>query len=609
MSEKKSKKAVDSRLIQRLFLFIKPYLPLVIGSLTITLAIAFLGPYRPLLIQKALDDYVSVGDLEGLKWIILQIVGILLAESLLTVANVYTMNYIGQGTLYRIRNAVYQKLLSLHVQYFDKNPIGRLVTRTTNDIEAIDELVSTGVVNMLGDSFRIIFILYFMFSMDVKLTLISLSTLPILIWSTNVFKNKVRVSFLKVRDQIARLNAFVQEHIQGMSTVQLFNRENEEMSRFTQINEEHRKAHIKTIYYFSIFWPVVEILATTGMALVIWFGGASVLVDGLTFGVLVAFIQYVRLFFQPIRDISEKFNTLQSALAATERIADVLDTTNELVVPSKPTDLQQVKGKIEFKQVWFSYTKEGNRLMGNLLDTDLKNQLLNDPSYVLKDISFEIQPGKMIAFVGATGAGKTSIINLITRFYDIQYGQILLDDIPIQQIDSDVLRSCMALVLQDNALFSGSIHENITLGRTDISREQVVEACRLLGADSFIDKLPNQYDYELNERGSSLSMGQRQLVSLVRALVFNPQILILDEATSNIDSETEAVITKALDVVMKGRTSVVIAHRLSTILHADAIAVMHKGELREWGKHQELIEIENGLYRKLYELQYKQDSN
>ncbi len=588
MSKKNSNKAVDSKLIQRLYTFIHPFLAWVILALSLTVAIAFLGPYRPLLIQRALDDYVAVGNMEGLTAIMGLIIGTLFAESLLTVANVYLMNWIGQGTLFSIRNAVYSKLLSLHVQYFDKNPIGRLVTRTTNDIEAVDELVSTGVVNLLGDVLRIVFILFFMFSLDVKLTLWSLSTIPVLIWATNVFKNKVRLSFLNVRDQVARLNSFIQEHIQGMSIVQLFNRENKEYERFSAINTEHKKAHVETIFYFSIFWPIVEILSTIGMALVIWFGGASVIVDGLTFGVLVAFIQYVRQFFQPIRDISEKFNTLQSALAATERIVDVLDTQNEISSPENAIQLKEITGEIEFKNVWFRYhsTKE-------------------DSPYILKDISFVAEAGKMIAFVGATGAGKTSIINLISRFYDIQKGEICLDGVSIKNLNLDQLRSSIALVLQDNALFSGSIHDNITLGRSDISREEVISTSKLLGAHQFISKLSDEYDTVLNERGASLSMGQRQIICLIRAMVFNPRILILDEATSNIDSETEHLITKALEVVMKGRTSIVIAHRLSTILHADKIIVMHKGELRESGSHKELIELEDGLYRKLYELQYK----
>jgi len=588
MSNKNSNKAVDSKLIQRLYTFIRPFIAWVILALSLTVAIAFLGPYRPLLIQRALDDFVAVGNMEGLTAIMGLIIGTLFAESLLTVANVYLMNWIRQGTLFSIRNAVYAKLLSLHVQYFDKNPIGRLVTRTTNDIEAVDELVSTGVVNLLGDVLRIVFILFFMFSLDVKLTLWSLSTIPVLIWATNVFKSKVRVSFLNVRDQVARLNSFIQEHIQGMSIVQLFNRENKEYDRFKAINEEHKKAHVKTIYYFSIFWPIVEILSTTGMALVIWFGGASVIVDGLTFGVLVAFIQYVRQFFQPIRDISEKFNTLQSALAATERIVDVLDTKNEITSPENPIQLTEIKGEIEFKNVWFRY-----------LSTKV------DSPYILKDISFSVEAGKMVAFVGATGAGKTSIINLISRFYDIQKGEICLDGVSIKNLNLDQLRSSIALVLQDNALFSGSIHDNITLGRSDISREEVISTSKLLGAHQFISNLSDAYDTVLNERGASLSMGQRQIICLIRAMVFNPRILILDEATSNIDSETEHLITKALEVVMKGRTSIVIAHRLSTILHADKIMVMHKGELRETGSHKELIELEDGLYRKLYELQYK----
>lgn len=587
MSEKKTTKAADSQLIRRLYFFIKPYRGLVFLAIALTVSIAFLGPYRPLLIQRAIDDYIVVGDMDGLKSIILLITAILLVESLLTVANLYLMNWIGQSTLYRIRTSVFQKIQSLHIQYFDKNPIGRLVTRTTNDVEAIDELVSTGVVNMMGDMLRILFILYFMFIMDWKLTLLSLSMIPILFWATNVFKNKVRVTFLEVRDQVARLNSFIQEHINGMSIVQLFNRQEREYQRFKEINEEHKNAHIKTIYYFAIFWPLVEILSTVGIALVIWFGGASVLVEGLSFGVLVAFIQYVREFFQPIRDISEKFNTLQSAMAATERIVSVLDSETPVKSGTLVFD-DSVKGNISFKHVWFRYSKEGQ--------------------YILKDVSFSIPAGKMMAIVGATGAGKTTIINLITRFYDIQKGQICIDDIPINELQLDALRSQIALVLQDNALFSGTILDNITLGRTDISPEKVIEASKLVGAHEFIQKLPGAYLHEIHERGSSLSMGQRQLICFIRALVYDPKIIILDEATSNIDSETEALVTQALNHLMNGRTSIVIAHRLSTILHADSILVMHKGEVREQGTHKQLLAQEDGLYRKLYELQYRDEA-
>ena len=585
MSETKKSKAVDSILIRRLYFFIKPYIIWVCVALTLTLSIAFLGPYRPLLIQQAIDNYISVGDLDGLKGMIGLIFIVLISETIFTIFNMYLMNWIGQGTLFRIRNAVFEKIQSLHVNYFDKNPLGRLVTRTTNDIEAIDELVSTGIVNMLGDTFRIVFILYFMFSMDWKLSLYALSMIPILIWATNVFKNKMRNSFLEVRDQVARLNSFIQEHINGISIVQLFNREKKEYQKYSSINEQHRKAHIRTIYYFSIFWPIVEVLSTIGMALVIWFGGASVLVDGLTFGILVAFIQYVRQFFQPIRDISEKFNTLQSALAATERIVNVLDTENKVDASLNPSLENQIQGEIEFENVWFRYNP-------------------SDPD-VLKGISFKVKKGEMVAIVGATGAGKTSIINLITRFYDIREGDIKVDGNSIKSLQLNELRSAIALVLQDNALFSGSIYENITLGRKDISKEDVIEAARLVEADKFIDKLPNGLDFVLHERGSSLSMGQRQLICFIRALVYNPKLLILDEATSNIDSETEELVSKALDVVMKGRTSIVIAHRLSTILHADKIIVMHKGEIREMGNHKELVKKEDGLYRKLYELQYR----
>ena len=585
MNSKDTDKAVDSELIRRLYHFFKPYKWWGILAIVLTLSAAFLGTVRPKLTQIAVDDYISQGDIPGLMWIILLLGAALAGEFIILVANTYITRWFGQGALYSLRNTVYEKIQSLHVQFFDKNPIGRLITRTTSDIEALSSLLSDGIVNMIGDLFRIFFILAFMLMMSWELTIVSILVLPILFYSTFWFKSKVRIAFLNVRDQISRLNSFVQEHINGMVVVQLFNREDKEKERFESINNDHRKAHLDTIFYFSIFWPVVEMLASVAMALVVWYGGARALMDQLTFGVLLAFIQYVRQFFNPIRGLSEKYNTLQAALASSERIFDVLDTKKVVEDPENPVDQPEVEGHIEFKNVEFSYNP--------------------GEETILKDVSFEAMPGETLAIVGATGAGKSTIINLLLRYYDIQKGKILLDGVDIRDITLHQLRSHFGLVLQDNALFSGTVLENITLGNDNITRESVVSAAKEVEAHEFIMRLPGGYDFELKERGSSISMGQKQLICFVRAMVYNPEILVLDEATSNVDSETEHLVSKACERMMKGRTSIVIAHRLSTIKGADNILVMHKGVIRESGDHDSLVEKEDGIYRKLYELQYK----
>ena len=585
MSNKQDSKAVDSVLIRRLYYFFEPYKWWALLAIGLTLSAAFLGTVRPKLTQVAVDNYIAVDDYSGLLWIIMLLGLALVGEFIILVANTYLTRWFGQGALYRLRNAVFEKIQSLHVQFFDKNPIGRLITRTTNDIEALSELLSDGIVNMIGDLFRIFFILYFMLAMSWELTIIAILVLPILFYSTFWFKGKVRSAFLEVRDQIARLNSFVQEHISGMAVVQLFNREKKQKNRFESINADHREAHIQTIFYFSIFWPVVEVLASLAMALVVWYGGARALMDQVTFGVLLAFIQYVRQFFNPIRGLSEKYNTLQSALASSERIFDVLDTEKEVIESESPIQIDHVRGKVEFKNVWFSYNKYDE--------------------VILKDVSFKAEPGELLAIVGATGAGKSTIINLLMRYYDIEKGEILLDGHNIKEFSLSGLRENFGLVLQDNALFSGTVLENITLGNENISREEVIKASKEVDSHKFISKLPGGYDYVLNERGASLSMGQRQLICFVRAMVYDPKILILDEATSSVDSETEELVSKACDKMMKGRTSIVIAHRLSTIRGADKILVMHKGKIREEGSHNSLLEKEDGIYRKLYELQYR----
>ena len=580
-------KAVDSYLIRRLYYYLAPYKWFMILALMLTLSVAFLGPLRPYLTQVAVDDYIADRDVGGLGRVMLLYLGILILETIILIGNTYLMRWVGQGALYRLRNAVFEKIQNLHVQFFDKNPIGRLITRTTSDIEALNDLLSTGVVNIIGDLFRIIFIIGFMLTMSWELSIVSLSVLPILVYATFWFKAKVRVAFLNVRDQIARLHSFIQEHINGMNIIQLFGRDKKEADKFAAINKDHTDAHIRTIFYFALFWPAVEVIASLAMALVIWYGGAQALSGQVTFGVLLAFIQYVRQFFVPIRDLSEKFNTLQSALASSERIFGVLDTKNEITDPEHPVTPANADGYIRFEDVSFRYNE---------------NETEGD---VLKNASFEVKPGEVVAIVGATGAGKTTIINLLMRFYDVSRGRITVDGVDIRHMSQSFLRSYFGLVLQDNLLFEGTIMDNITLGNKDISREYVQRASEAVQADRFIRKLPGGYMHRISERGASLSMGQRQLICFVRALVFDPKVLILDEATSNVDSETEYLVSQALDTIMKGRTTLVIAHRLSTIQHAHNILVMHKGRIRETGTHNQLLTKPDGIYRRLYELQYR----
>lgn len=582
------KKAADKTLIKRLYFYIQPFVGYIVIAIFLSLAVAYLGTVRPKLTQIAVDEYIALDDFEGLFTVILLLFGTLVGEFILLMVNTYLTRWFGQNALYSLRSAVFEKIRSLHVQYFDRSPIGRLITRTTSDVEALSELLSDGVVAIIGDLFRIIFILYFMFSMNWELSLVTIAILPVLFYSTFWFKERVRVSFLKVRDQISHLNSFVQEHINGMKVVQLFNREQYQHEKFKKINQDHKEAHIETIFYFSIFWPLVEVLASFAMALIVWYGGARALMGGVSFGILLAFIQYARQFFQPIRGLSEKFNTLQSALASSERIFEVLDTEHQINTPDSPKTLNNPKGYITFNNVWFRYNEEG--------------------SWILQDVSFQVQPGQHLAIVGATGAGKTTIINLLLRFYEIQKGTICIDGVDITELDLSELRTLFGLVLQDHSIFTGTVYENIALGNSDISLAKVKKAAEAVEASRFIEKLPGGYQHLLQKQGSALSMGQKQLICFVRALVYNPLIMVLDEATSSVDSETEALVNIASKKAMHGRTTIAVAHRLSTIQDADTILVMHKGEIREVGTHQELLTQDHGIYRKLYELQYKDQS-
>ena len=593
---KSTKVKFDGQLLKRLFRWLAPYKVWLAIALVLTLGVAFLGPLRPKLVQIAIDDHITLGDSAGLMRIILLIGGVLLGEAILSFILGYMTAWIGQNALFDLRTAVFRHIQKQRLSFFDRTPLGRLITRTTSDIEALNNLLSAGVVTMLGDLGRLFFIGYFMFALNAELAFVALLALPPMLWATNYFRVRMRVAYRETRKQVSRLNSFMQEHVTGMKVVQLFNREREEMTRFEEINYKHRAAHIKTILYFALLWPTIDLIATGALGLIIWYGGTEAMREAVTIGTLIAFIQYVRLFFEPVRNLSDQFNTLQGAMAASERVFDLLDTDMELPEKDSPTPMPECIGRIEFRNVSFAY----DRLP---VPEDAPEDFEPDWNWVLQDVSFVAEPGKTMALVGATGSGKTTIISLLLRFYEVQEGQILVDGVDIREYRLDELRRHIGLVLQDVFLFSGSVEENITLGDPEKSLEDVQRAAELVGANTFIDRLPEGYQYDVRERGQTLSHGQRQLISFVRTLVYDPTILVLDEATSSVDTETEQLVQHAMDVLMEGRTSLVVAHRLSTIQHAEQILVLHKGVVRERGSHQELL-VQDGLYRRLYELQF-----
>jgi len=576
-------KAYDSKLMKRLLGFVKPYKKYVVAAIFMNVVVAALGPLRPYLTKIAIDDYIVNDNYEGLITISAILFGTLIFQAIVQYFLTYYTQLMGQNIIYDLRVKLFAHVQKLALKYFDKTPIGRIVTRVTNDVESLNELFSSGIVMIFSDVFIIIWILIFMFSMEWQLTLVSLSVLPFLIYATFLFRRKVRESYRDVRFQLARLNSYTQEHITGMSIIQLFSKEKKENENFASINDAHKTANINSIFYYAIFYPIVEILSSGAIALIIWYGGGNIIQGTMTIGVLFAFIQYTEMFFRPIRDLSEKYNIMQTAMASSERIFKLLDNDTIIENPTNPKTINNFRGNVDFKNVWFAY---------------------NNDEYVLKDISFSVNEGETVAIVGATGAGKSSIINLLNRFYDINKGSIRVDGIDLREISKEELRDYISIVLQDIFLFSGTIASNISLGDSSISMEQIVEAAKTVGAHGFISKLPNQYDAEVMEKGATLSVGQKQLISFARALVFNPQILILDEATSSVDTETELLIQQAIEKLLKGRTSIVIAHRLSTIQNSDKIIVLHKGEIKEVGTHQQLLS-KRGIYYKLYQLQYK----
>lgn len=577
---------IDFKVLKRILEFVRPYKGRFYFLIVLTVLLGVLTPVRPWLIQYTLDHDVANGNYQGMVEIMLIILALLVVQSVFQYVHTYISGRIGQYVIRDIRIKLYEHLIGFRLKFFDRTPIGRLVTRTISDVEALADVFSEGLAALAGDLLQIVFILAFMFLTDWRLALVSLSTIPLMMLSTYIFKEKIKVTFNDVRNAVANLNSFVQEHLTGMNIVQIFGSEKREFEKFKAINKEHRTAHLKSVLYYSIYFPVAEIIAAMGIGLLVWYGAKGVVNSGdtgITIGTLTAFIMYIQMFFRPIRMIADRYNTLQMGIVSSSRIMNLLDS-DEHIANNGSIILGELHGKVEFDHVWFAY---------------------NDSEYVLKDISLKILPGETIALVGATGAGKSSIINLLNRFYEIKRGTIKVDDIDISEIELLSLRQHIGVVLQDVFLFSNTIRYNITLGNPEVTDEMIMSAADLVGARKFIERLPGGLDYNVMERGATLSVGQRQLLSFIRAMVYDPKILVLDEATSSVDHETEEMIQQAIEKMMSNRTSIVIAHRLSTIQKANTIIVLDKGEIKEAGKHEELLS-KDGYYAHLHKMQYKE---
>jgi ATP-binding cassette subfamily B multidrug efflux pump len=576
-------KAYDARLMRRLIRYLRPYRKTVFFAFLLIVFAAAIETIFPYLTMIAIDRYIAVGDFGGLTVVALGYVVALAIKFAAQFAQGLVLQRTGQRIMFDLRMQIFTHLQGLSPSFYDKNPVGRLLTRVTTDVDVLNELFSSGIVSIFGDIFTLLGIVIAMLIFDWRMALVTLTVVPLIAITTAIFRTKARDSYRRVRIAVARINAFLNEHITGMSVVQLYNRERKSAEKFAAINEEHRKANMDSVLAYSWFYPVIQLLSAVAMGLIIWYGGGRMVQGAVDLGLLVAFIQYSERFFRPIADMSEKYNILQSAMASSERVFTLLDTKTAVPNPDNAIrPAEKPRGDIEFRNVWFAYEKD---------------------NWVLRDVSFRVQPGESVAIVGHTGAGKTTITSLLTRFYDVQQGAILLDGRNVASLDLSYLRGAFAVVLQDVFLFSGTLESNIRLG-SPISRERVLAAARDVNLMPFIDSLPAGLDHEVNERGTMLSAGQRQLLAFARALAHDPQVLILDEATSSVDTETETQIRKAIDRLMEGRTSIVIAHRLSTIQKCDKILVMHKGRVREVGTHQELL-AQRGLYYKLYQLQYK----
>ncbi|MPR32260.1 ABC transporter ATP-binding protein [Salmonirosea aquatica] len=581
--ETKSGQIFDLPTLRRLYTFVGPYKKQFFGLIAIILVSSVLAPVLPLMIKYTIDGPIAIGDYNELALMMAIMIGVLIVQGLVSFVNTYLSGWLGQYIIRDIRITLYEKIINLRLRFFDQTPIGRLVTRTISDVETLSNVFSDGMAAIAGDILQLVLIIAVMFYTDWKLSLISLSMIPLMLFSTYVFKEKIKDAFNEVRAAVSNLNSFVQEHITGMNIVQIFGSEETEYEKFEKINKEHRDSNIRSILYYSIYFPVADVIAAAGTGLVVWYGSKQILAQDVTFGTVTAFVMFIGLFFRPIRQLADRFNTLQMGIVSTDRILKLLDS-NDYTENNGTYEPQTVRGKVEFKNVWFAY---------------------NEDEYVLKDINFHMNEGETIAFVGATGAGKSSVINLLSRFYDINKGEILIDNVDIHEYELTALRRHIGVVLQDVFLFSDTIENNITLGNPAITHDQIVEAAKLVGVHEFIERLPGGYQYNVMERGSTLSVGQRQLISFVRAMVHDPKITVLDEATSSVDSETEELIQHAIETLMQGRTAIVIAHRLSTIQKADKIIVLDKGEIKEQGTHEELLE-RNGFYANLYRMQYKE---
>ncbi|MFN8000570.1 MAG: ABC transporter ATP-binding protein [Acidobacteriota bacterium] len=589
-------KLYDAKAARRLIKYLAPYRRLVVIALSLTILLNLVRQLGPLLTKWAIDDYVAPAAqgalalnsaFDGVFWLALAYLGALSVTLAVGYFQDVLLNTIGQRVMYDLRAQIFGKLQSIEVSFYDNNPVGRLITRLTSDVDSLNELFTAGLVEVLGDFVLIAGALGMMFYFNWKLAIVSLLVVPLLWLATMWFRNGAREGFRQVRTKIARLNAFTQEHISGAPVVQLFNREEKALQQFSDINAAHKQANLDTIFYYAVFYPLVNLISAVGIAAIVWYGGGQVIQNAITIGTLVAFLQYTQRLWQPIQDISDKYNVFQAAVVASERVFRLLDTPDKIASPDTPrlpATGGRAVGRIEFRNVWFAYKNE---------------------DWVLKDVSFAVEPGESVAFVGATGSGKTTITNLLMRFYDIQRGEILLDGVDIRLWPLETLRENFAVVLQDVFLFSGDIASNVRLGKDSIDDARVEWAAREVRAAGFIEKLPEQYHTKVRERGAGFSVGQKQLISFARALAFDPRIMILDEATSSIDTETEQLIQQAIERVMADRTSLIIAHRLSTIQRVDKIIVLHKGEIREQGSHQQLL-AQRGIYYKLYQLQYKE---
>lgn len=586
-------KALDWKLLGRVMHYVKPYNKTFIIAVFLTIFLAGIAIIQPILIQKTMDDYILKNNYPGLVFMVELMITQLIVQTITQYYQTFITNWLGESVIRDLRIDIFNHITSLRLKYFDRTPIGVLITRTVSDLETIADIFSEGLISIMGDMLLLLAVVSYMLWVDWRLALITLIPMPFLFASTYVFKEAIKSSFQEVRTQVAHLNTFLAEHISGISIIQLFAREEQEMRKFVSVNKKYRDANIRSNWYYSIFFPVVEILFAMCIGLLVWYGSKRVLSDQqltylsttgkpVTPGTILAFIVYLNLLFRPIRQLADKFNTLQMGMVGADRIFKVLDT-DEIAANTGHLKPARINGDIEFKDVWFAY---------------------NDENWVLKDINFKVKPGETLALVGATGAGKSSTINILNRFYEIGKGEVTVDGHNIQDYDVNYLRAQIATVIQDVFLFTDTIANNISLNNETITREQIIAAAKDVGAHEFIERLPGGYDYNVMERGSTLSAGQAQLISFIRALVYNPAILVLDEATSSVDTETEILIQNAIDKLMEGRTSIVIAHRLSTIQKADRIIVLDHGEIKETGTHQELLKIEDGYYRKLYDLQF-----